>query len=126
MHSEFPDAKFKIMGLQVPSINGGIGSSYGATGDSYADGYGMVVTALNMNKAYQDFANNKNYSEFVEFVNVSSQFDSEYCMPYAETPVNTRCAVTEIRGTNGVHPNSEGYMQIADVVYRNFVANFCQ
>ena len=33
---------------------------------------------------------------------------------------------TEKRGTNGVHPELSGYLQIADVVYRNFVANFCQ
>lgn len=126
LHAEFPDAKLKIMGVQVPCVNGGMGANYGATGTSYADGYGMVVTALNMNWAYQEFANSEGYSGFVEFVNVSSQFDSEYCMPYSDIPVNSRCAITERRGTNGVHPANEGYMQIADVVYRNFVANFCQ
>lgn len=75
-----------------------------------------------MNKAYQDFANENGYSEFVEFVNVSSQFDSEYNMPYANTKVNIRSSLTEKRGNNGVHPSTEGYMQIADVVYRNLTA----
>ena len=126
LHSEFPNAKLKIMGIQVPSINGGMGANYGATGTGYSDSYGMVVTALNMNTAYQNFANLPAYSEFVEFVNVSSQFDSEYNMPFAEITVNTRSTITERRGTNGVHPTTEGYYQIADVVYRNFVANFCQ
>ncbi len=121
LHAEFPNAKLKIMGLQVPSVNGGIGANYGATGTSYADGYGMVETALNMNKAYQDFANEEGYADFVEFVNISSQFDSEYNMPYANTKVNTRSSLTEKRGNNGVHPSTDGYMQIADVVYRNLM-----
>lgn len=122
LHSEFPNAKLKLMGIQVPSVNGGMGANYGATGTSYADGYGMVVTALNMNKAYQDFAKSEGYINFVEFVNVSSQFDSENNMPQTSTKVNTRNSITEKRGTNGVHPSTEGYLQIADVVYRNLMA----
>ena len=47
-------------------------------------------------------------------------------MPETDAPVNTRSTKTEKRGTNGVHPATEGHLQIADVVYRNFVANFCQ
>lgn len=123
LHAEFPYAKLKIMGLQVPSVNGGMGANYGATGTSYSDRYGMVVTALNMNQAYQDFANQDDYKSFVEFVNISSQFDSEYNMPQAEVTVNTRSSLTEQRGTNGVHPSDNGYMQIADVVYRNLMAS---
>ena len=88
--------------------------------------YGMVVAAFNQNKAYQELANEVAYSSFDEFVNISSQFDSENNMPETDVPVNTRNAKTEKRGTNGVHPATEGYYQIADVVYRNFVANFCQ
>ena len=126
LHSEFPNAKLKIMGIQVPSVRGGMGSSYGATGGAYADGYAMVVTAFNMNKAYQNFANQEEYKDFVEFVNVSSQFDTDYSMPHTDKAVNTRSTVKEWVDTNGVHPSNEGYYQIADVVYRNFIANFCQ
>ena len=123
LHSEFPNAKLKIMGIQVPSVNGGMGANYGATGTSYSDGYGMVVAVLNQNKAYQDFANSEGYKDFVEFVNVSAEFDTEYNMPYTEVNVNTRSTIKEKRGTNGVHPSNDGYMQIADVVYRNMMAN---
>lgn len=66
------------------------------------------------------------YSSFVEFVNVSSQFDSENNMPNKKVPVNTRNSRTENIDTNGVHPYEAGYYQIADIVYRNFIANFCQ
>lgn len=62
-----------------------------------------------------------------EFMNVSSQFDTDYNMPHNEFSVNARnTADKEWRDTNGVHPNTTGYYQIADVVFRNFVANFCQ
>ena len=126
IHSVYPQAKIKLMGIQLPSLNGGMGANYGAAGTSYSDTYGMVVTALNMNQAYHDFANESGYSDFVEFVNVSSQFDSENNMPESDVAVNSRSSKTEKRGTNGVHPSTEGYLQIADVVFRNFVANFCQ
>lgn len=127
LHAEFPNAKLKIMGVQVPSVRGGMGANYGATGTSYGDGYGMVVTALNQNDAYQEFANRPEYSDFVEFVNVSAEFDTEYNMPHADRAVNTRnTAVTEWVDTNGVHPDTNGYLSIGDVCYRNFVANFCQ
>jgi hypothetical protein len=135
LHAEYPNAKLKIMGIQVPSVTGGMGASYGAGGTGYADGYGNVITALNQNDAYQKFANSNElsgvsgdaYNTFVEFVNVSSQFDSDYLMPYSEVPVNTRLStVTEMRGTNGVHPSTAGYNAIGDIVYRNIVAKFCQ
>lgn len=128
LHAEFPNAKLKIMGVQVPSVRGGMGANYGATGTYYADGYGMVVTALNQNNAYQEFANRPEYSGFVEFVNVSAEFDTEYNMPHnAAKAVNTRNTdATEWIDTNGVHPDNNGYLSIGDVVYRNFVANFCQ
>ena len=126
IHAIYPQAKMKLMGIQLPSLNGGMGANYGAAGTSYSDTYGMVVTALNMNQAYQDFANQPGYADFVEFVNVASQFDSEHNMPESDVPVNSRSSKTEKRGTNGVHPTTEGYFQIADVVFRNFIANFCQ
>jgi len=126
IHAVYPNAVIKLMGLQVPSVNGGMGANYGATGMGYADAYGMVVTALNLNQAYQDVANESAYADFLEFVNVSAQFDSENNMPQRDVPVNTRNAKTEKRGTNGVHPSKEGYDQIADAVFRNFVAGFCR
>lgn len=122
LHAEFPNAKMKILGLQVPSITGGMGANYGATGTGYADQYGMIVTALNQNAAYQDFANLPEYSSFVEYVDIASQFDTEYNMPSASQKVNTRSSITEKRGTNGVHPSMDGHLQIADAVYRNLMS----
>jgi len=130
IHSIYPQAKIKMMGNLVPSLNGGMGANYGAcwaaSGAGYNDTYGMLVTFLNMNQAYQDLANEPGYSGFVEFVNLSSQFDSENNRAESDVAVNSRSSKTEKRGTNGLHPATEGYYQTADVVFRNFVANFCQ
>lgn len=126
IHTSFPNCKIKIMGIQVPSINGGMGANYGATGTSYADAFGMAKTALNLNAAYQNWCNESAYNTFMEFVNISSQFDSENNMPESDVAVNTRSSKTEKRGTNGVHPDTPGYYQIGDIVFRNFVCNFCQ
>lgn len=116
----FPDAKIRIMGLPIPSVNGGMGASYGAQ-LPYCDYYGFVRFVMELNKAYEAWTLEPEYDNFMEFINISGQFDSDHNMPVAEKAVNTRNKKTEIIGTNGVHPLTEGYLQIADAVYRNLV-----
>ena len=41
-----------------------------------------------------------------------------------QKPANNRTDVTEIIGTNGVHPTINGYYQIADAVYRSLYNDF--
>ena len=120
-HAEFPNGKWKLCGMQLPSLNGGVGANYGAVGaDTYADNYGLVKTIIDINKAYKEFAELPEYADFVEFVCVSAEFDSLYNMPSTSKVVNTRNqSVTETIGTNGVHPSTAGYYQIADTIYRN-------
>ncbi len=126
IHTIFPEAKIKLMGIQLPSLNGGMGANYGAGGTGYGDTYGMVNTVFNMNRVYQELANEPGYRDYVEFINIAAQFDSEHNMPEREVPVNSRSSKKEWRGSNGVHPATAGYYQIADAVFRNLVANFCQ
>ena len=59
----------------------------------------------------------------MEFVNLSGQVDADHAFPSEEKRVNIRSTATEIIGTNGAHPSYEGYMQIADAVWRNMVAS---
>lgn len=125
LHREFPNAKVKLMGIQIPDVNGGMGQAYGATGNTYADSFGMIMTALNMNDYYQEFANRDEFKSYVEFVNVSAQFDSEYLMPTTDTPVNNRSMITERIGQNGVHPWNN-YNAIGDIIYRNLINELCQ
>lgn len=125
LHMQYPKAKVKIMGLQVPSVNGGTGASYGAK-LPYCDDYDLTRFVLELNRAYEAWVKAEAYCEFMEFINISGQFDSENNMPYIEKTVNTRSKVTERIGTNGVHPSTEGFLQIGDAVYRNMVKSFCQ
>ena len=126
LHSEYPNAKLRLVGLQPPSVTGGCGFSYGADG-GYSDEYGIKVTFQRQCECYQEFAHSVGYSSWVQYVDVASQFDALYNMPYEMKDVNIRNSdKQEMSGINGVHPNNSGYMQIADAVYRNIVATFCQ
>lgn len=118
LHDEFPEAKVKVMGIQMPSFNGGTGANYGAN-SAYSNPYALSRSVMGMNLAYQSLANDEEFKNYVEFLNVATQFDSEYNMPATSKQVNTRNKITEAVGTNGVHPAIEGYMQIADVAFRN-------
>lgn len=123
LHEQYPEAQIKIMGLQVPSVNGGTGASYGAR-LPYCDDYGLTRFVLELNRAYEAWTLEESYADFTEFINISGQFDSDNNMPAAEKPVNTRSKKTEMVGTNGVHPLPEGYWQIADAVFRSLVKAF--
>lgn len=107
----FPNCKIGLVGLEVPSLDG-FGENYGC-GWNY---YDKLKYVFNVNQWYfdlsQEFAN-------VDFVNLAGQFDSENNMQTSTRQVNTRNSKTEIYGTNGVHPANEGYLQIADAVYRH-------
>ncbi|MFA7637450.1 MAG: hypothetical protein WCX81_06775, partial [Monoglobales bacterium] len=120
VHESYPDAKVKILGMTQASVNGGCGTSYGAIMPC-CDGYGYNCYVLETNRVHQEWVKLPEYRDFVEFVNISGQFDVENSLPCVEMPVNTRSKKTEVIGINGVHPTEEGYMQIADAVYRNLI-----
>ena len=120
LHAAYPKAPVRIMGLQVPSVKGGTAASYGAS-LPYCDDYGLTRYVMELNMAYEAWTQEPAYRDFMEFINISGQFDSDYNMPSAERNVNTRNNTTELIGINGVHPTCEGYMQIADAAFRNMV-----
>ena len=120
----FPDVKIKIMGLPLGSVSGGMGANYGAA-LPLTDHFDIIHYKLELNKAYQDWCLEAEYKDFMEFINISGQFDCEYGYPCKEKPVNTRSTITERMDTNAAHPTKEGYCQIGDAVYRNIVASFC-
>jgi hypothetical protein len=111
LRTSFPNSKVTLLGLQVPSIDG-FGANYGASWN-FMD---KLQVVFNFDKWYKEVA-----AEFtnVDFVNISGQFDTENNMQTGTRAVNARNAKTETYGTNGVHPANEGYLQIADAVYRN-------
>ena len=122
-HKEFPDGKIKVMGSMMSSVTGGVGWNYGAVLPC-CDGHNLRRYILKLNEHYQAWAKEAEYSDFIEYINISGQFDCDNAYPEIEKPVNLRSKKTEMIGTNGVHPLDEGYMQVADAVFRNMV-HFC-
>ena len=120
----FPDVKIRLMAPPMPSCRGGLGTNYGAQ-LPLSDYYDMVTYHLELNKAYQQWAQEPECRDYMEFISISAQFDAENNYPNIQKPVNSRSAKTEQLDINAVHPLPEGYMQIADAVYRNVVHTFC-
>lgn len=122
LRKDYPQAKVRILGIQSPSINGGIAANYGASG-YYHNVLGDLTTAYNYDKFLEEFANRKEYKDFCRYIDTKAQFDVEYNMPSTTLSVNARSEKTEVIGTNGVHPTMEGYLQIGDVFYRALCAD---
>lgn len=122
IHESFKNAQIRCLGIQLCSVNGGIASNYGAHGP-YSDWYSEVVTVFNYNTWLESLCSEYPYCDYVD---VKGQFDTEYNMPYMMKKVNTRSEFTEMIGTNGVHPNLSGYLQIGDVFYRSLVYELCK
>jgi len=120
IHEAYPNAHITLLGIQICSVNGGIGANYGASG-YYSDEFGTITTAFNYNKCLEELANYDEFKDYVRYVDTKAQFDSEYNMPMILKKVNTRSTITEYIGTNAVHPTLNGYLQIGDVFYRALV-----
>ena len=57
------------------------------------------------------------------YCDVLSQFDLMYNMQYSNVAANKRNATTVKQGADNVHPASEGYLQLADIIYSPFHQN---
>lgn len=75
-------------------------------------------------KALENLCLSEKYSDFVRYVDTKAQFDGDYNYPTTEVPVNSRNPQTEIIQSNGVHPNTYGYLQIADAFYRALCSRY--
>lgn len=114
VQADFPNAKIVLIGLEIPARDG-LGNNYGANG-VYSKYYGLMQFVFNIDRWYKELAasNTNVYS-----VNLAGQFDTAHNMPTATRTVNSRNPATETYQSNGVHPASYGYLQIADAAYRD-------
>ncbi len=122
---DIPDVKVKIIAPPIGSINGGCGNAYGAE-LPITDTYFNTEYIMELNKAYEKWANEPKYRDFLEFVHLSAQVDSENVYPTEDKPVNCRSSKTEKLDIDAVHPTIEGQMQFADAIYRNLVKEICK
>ena len=61
----------------------------------------------------------KNYTN-LKFVPIALTHDSEYNFGSVLTPVNARATNTELIETEATHPQEQGYLQMADIMYSTF------
>ena len=117
-HEEYPNAKITLMSIPLPSMNAGLGEYY-EIDQAYGDNYAQLCTAMNYNQFMEDWCKMEEYSSFMRYVDVMGQFDSEYNMPTEGKPVNNQNSQQEqVGNAMGMHPNTNGYMQIGDVFFR--------
>lgn len=57
------------------------------------------------------------------FVPIATCHDSEYNFGAVVTPVNPRAVQTEFMPIEGTHPQKQGYMQMADIMFSTFAAH---
>ena len=115
-HADYPDGKFFIGGLQLPSCTGGMGANYGASGTyNY---YTQANKCWDFLKAVYELVSESEFSSYVHFMATTEEFDCENCYPFAATNVNNRVNITENLGTNGVHPTNDGGKMLSDAIYR--------
>ena len=125
---QFPNIDVKFVSPSMPSTLGGESVAGGAYGlENYGDEYLLKVNLLRMALIYERIKGEIGYSDYVQHIQSSLQVDSVYNVGSDATPVNTRnSSVTEQIGNNNVHPTTDGYYQISDAQYRNFIVNYCQ
>ncbi|HEY8889447.1 MAG TPA: hypothetical protein VIM70_04280 [Clostridium sp.] len=58
----------------------------------------------------------------LHFIPVAITHDSEYNFGSTLTPVNARATNTELMEIEGTHPQLQGYLQMADIMYSTFCA----
>ena len=119
MHEQMPNMKIILCGLQPPNPDG-CAANYGL---GYGNGYSNPVELRRQVAQYNDNLEQISVeNDFVYFVHVSSQYDYEYGSISQSMEISKRYPTKVVQGVNGVHPGTVGYMQIADAIYRRFVA----
>lgn len=120
IHEQIPNAIICVGTEALKSQNGGIGTSYAASGVSGS----YLIPSWNykfhkLNDAYRTLEEDEVFSQYVKVIDLCAQTDSEYAFNYTEVDVNTRVTTDkERRGTDGVHPNNQGYWMMADAWFR--------
>jgi hypothetical protein len=113
-HLDFPDAFFIVSTLPLPSPNGGMGANYGATSHNY---YNRSQEFWGFAKAVNQMVQDAEFSSYVRSAPVLQMFDNQNGYPTIDVPVNNRTLLTEKRGSNGVHPTTEGSYMVADSIF---------
>ena len=117
-HTDFPNSKFILSTLPLPSPTGGMGANYGASSMLNWLTYSMRMWAFAVEA--EKLVKDAEFSSYVKLADCMPIFDREHSYPYEMAYVNNRSTVQEERGTNGVHPTTVGTYQVSDAIYAVF------
>lgn len=97
---------------------GGV-DGYSASSDSfkYNEDCRVITLKKNLHNLLEDYSN-------VFLVDLGISHDSEYNFGTSEVPVNPRALQKEFQQVESVHPTSQGYFQIADILFSAYCAIF--
>jgi len=119
IRASYPECKIVLMGIETPADQNALGYIYGSSWDFMSTN----AHTKRLEKWYNDIA--AEYDN-IDVINISGQFDSENSFETKERTMNIRSAKPEEFQANGIHPNREGYYQIADAMYRKLNAMLCK
>lgn len=119
-HSDFPNGKVIISSVPVGSPTGGFGANYGA--HLTTNYYSFLKQAFAYAKKLISLCKEEDFSSYTTYCPAMEEFDSEHGYPSSKVSVNNRSSTTESRGTNAVHPFTEGYYLVSDAFYRTMCA----
>lgn len=107
---------FVVMTI-LPGNQNGIGVQQSSDGFASQKGkykFGLDCRYVESMQMLQDKLNS--YTN-LHFVPLAECHDNEYNFGSVETPVNPRASQKELMPTEGVHPQQQGYEQMADIMY---------
>lgn len=115
LHTQSPSTKVILCDLHIPSPDGGMGKTYGATAKTY---WGMCSKYYDYIKALNELIADAEFSSWVSIASTFQEFDSENLYPTTNTrTICNRSEATETTQSDGVHPTTNGKKAIADTIF---------
>lgn len=115
LHTQSPSTKVILCDLHIPSPDGGMGKTYGATAKTY---WGLCAKYYDYIKELNELVADAEFSSWVSIASTFQEFDAENLYPTAGTrTICNRSEATETTQTDGVHPTSNGKKAIADSIF---------
>ena len=113
IRKEYPALTIFLCNTTYKGPQNGYGN---ADGFKYEDDMKVLRLMVRLHEIFEDYDN-------VHLIPVALCHDTEYNFGNIETPVNPRAEQTESLPKEAVHPQKQGYFQMADVIFSAYAAH---
>lgn len=110
--SEYPTVQIFVCNTIYKGPQNGYGN---AAGFKYEDDMKVFRLMVRLHEIFADYDN-------VHLIPIALCHDTEYNFGWIETPVNPRAEQTEMLPKEAVHPQKQGYLQMADIIFSTYAA----